>query len=68
MPDGGRTATVEYNHLYERRGMPWMLRCHGQGRCTRGEGVPSFYPSEDHAERVGAVWVADGVAPADQRG
>lgn len=62
----GRSATVEYNHLWERRGIPWMLRCYGRGRCTLGEGVPNYFHKQDKAERAAEVWIADGIAPADQ--
>lgn len=61
-----RTAEVSYNELYERRGIPWELCTHGQGRCTIGRGVPRYYASEQHARSVAKCWIETGVSPADQ--
>lgn len=53
-----RSATVEYN---EWQRYPWMVRKYGYGRCTRANGMPCYYSSEEHARQVADTWVEQGL-------
>ena len=55
-----RSYTVAYNHLYERRGMPWMLRKYGHGHWVQCSGEPAYYATEEAAHEAGRFWNTEG--------